>query len=325
MGHPLEHRLSRCDLRAWLPTDRQSLRDQADDARVARWMKPVFPNPYLDGDAEAWLAFAGPGGPGAACHAAIVVEGLAVGGIGFVAGEGAFAGQADLGYWLGRSFWGRGLMTEVVTAVASRLLAKGGFRCLQAMVAGDNLASVRVLERAGFQFEGRSRSGFVRDGQVQDRLQYGRLDTDRSLSREGGARLSVRGQGVDEPWLRTEPALQPILRELRELEPLFHAAAAMATPRHFEDLVAPDFWEIGASGRCYSRDFALCALRDRASVPDDARWQVSDEQVHALANGLVLLSYTLRQPGRVTRRATVWRRGAGGWQAVFHQGTPVPG
>jgi hypothetical protein len=42
-----------------------------------------------------------------------------------------------------------------------------------------------------------------------------------------------------------------------------------------------------------------------------------------VAPGNYLLTYTLRQPGRVTRRATLWRRTGGGWQAIYHQGTVV--
>ena len=50
---------------------------------------------------------------------------------------------------------------------------------------------------------------------------------------------------------------------------------------------------------------------------------MSELHVAEIAPDTFVLTYTLRQPGRVTRRATVWRRRAGRWQAVFHQGTVV--
>ncbi len=126
-----------------------------------------------------------------------------------------------------------------------------------------------------------------------------------------------------EPNLVVAPGLQPILNELMALEPLFHAAATGATPRLFEELVAPEFWEVGASGRRYSREFALSVLNSRARDPSEHEWQTSDFHVMEVAPCNYLPTYTLRQPGRVTRRATLWRRTGGGWQAVYHQGTVV--
>lgn len=126
-----------------------------------------------------------------------------------------------------------------------------------------------------------------------------------------------------EPQLAIPPHLASVLEELRRLEPLFHALAPGATERHFEDLVAPEFWEVGASGRRYSRDFVLQVLRERQHDPQEALWETSGFHVGALGPDHYLLTYTLRQPGRLTRRATIWRRLDGTWKAVYHQGTVV--
>lgn len=121
--------------------------------------------------------------------------------------------------------------------------------------------------------------------------------------------------------LSTPDPLQPLLAELRGMEDRFHAASHVATPEDFGRLVAPDFWEIGASGRRYSRAFCLEVLAQRAATPPEAAWVTRDWHVRALGPDHCLLTYTLEQPGRITLRSTVWRRTAGGWQAVFHQGT----
>ncbi len=126
-----------------------------------------------------------------------------------------------------------------------------------------------------------------------------------------------------EPRLIVPASLIPVLDELKALEPLFHAAARDATPQKFEDLVAPEFWEIGASGRRYSREFALGVLSERQREPAAEEWQTNEFHVSEIAPGNYLLTYTLRQPGRVTRRATLWRKQGERWQAVFHQGTVV--
>ena len=123
------------------------------------------------------------------------------------------------------------------------------------------------------------------------------------------------------PELDMPEDLQPLLAELRVMEDRFHAASHVATPEDFGRIVAPDFWEIGASGKRYSRAFCLEVLSQRAAKPPEEAWITRDWQVRALGPDHALLTYTLEQPGRVTLRSTVWRRTADGWQAVFHQGT----
>ena len=126
------------------------------------------------------------------------------------------------------------------------------------------------------------------------------------------------------PFFTTDPALAPILDELRPLEPIFHtpnfglesAAAARRT--------ASGYWEVGASGRRYSRDFILQMLAD--SPPIDAitaRWRASGFGLRQLSPDTYLLTYSLRQSERLTRRSTLWQRTPTGWQILFHQGTIV--
>jgi hypothetical protein len=84
-----------------------------------------------------------------------------------------------------------------------------------------------------------------------------------------------------------------------------------------------EFWEVGASGRRYSREYVLEVLEERWRNPQEEHWQTSDFRCAAIAENNYLLTYTLRQIDRVTRRATIWRRTRSGWKIVFHQGTVV--
>jgi len=88
-------------------------------------------------------------------------------------------------------------------------------------------------------------------------------------------------------------------------------------------MTSPDFWEVGASGRRYSREYVLDILEERVASPPDDAWQIEDFHCAEIANANYLVTYTLNQGLRVTRRATIWRRAADGWQAVYHQGTVV--
>lgn len=88
--------------------------------------------------------------------------------------------------------------------------------------------------------------------------------------------------------------------------------------------MAPDYWEVGASGSRYSRDFILELLAQRPFVDAETEgWTCSDFGLRALGNGTYLLTYTLDQKGRITRRATVWQRMNGVWRILYHQGTMV--
>jgi hypothetical protein len=126
-----------------------------------------------------------------------------------------------------------------------------------------------------------------------------------------------------EPQLTLAPHLVPLLDELRSLEDLYHAAYPDATPQDFDRLVDPGFWEVGATGRLYNRAFARQVLADRHGRPDPATWVTDDHHLQEAGPGVYLLTYRLRQPSRVTRRLTVWRREGDGWLALYHQGTVV--
>lgn len=129
------------------------------------------------------------------------------------------------------------------------------------------------------------------------------------------------------PWLSTEARLREILEDLRGREPIFHRPELGTTRADFETMTEADFWEVGASGRRYSRDHVLDVLEDRHQVAShlalEDTWEVIDFACKELGSDTYLLTYTLLQGQRKTRRATVWRRSAAGWKILFHQGTVV--
>jgi hypothetical protein len=125
-------------------------------------------------------------------------------------------------------------------------------------------------------------------------------------------------------FFTTAPALLPILDELRPLEPIFHTPEFGLEPADFDRRTAPDYWEVGASGRRYSREFILQMLADAPPVnAATARWRASGHALRQLGPDTYLLTYSLRQGERLTRRSTIWRRSPQGWQILFHQGTIV--
>ena len=127
-----------------------------------------------------------------------------------------------------------------------------------------------------------------------------------------------------EPDLATPLHLQDVLDELRRREPIFHHPGFGTSRADYMRMTVDDFWEIGASGQRYSRGFVLDVLEARLKNPvNESGWQSRDFHVRELAPNVYLLTYTLRQGERLTRRSTIWQRADGDWQIVFHQGTVV--
>jgi hypothetical protein len=127
-----------------------------------------------------------------------------------------------------------------------------------------------------------------------------------------------------EPNLITDPELSDVLEELARRGPIFHRPDFGETREDFERMTEAAFWEVGASGRRYSREYVLDELESRHANPSEDEWQAREfhcSEIAAADN--YLLTYTLIQGERVTRRSTIWRRTAQGWKIVYHQGTVV--
>ncbi|MEO7230711.1 MAG: DUF4440 domain-containing protein [Candidatus Limnocylindrales bacterium] len=124
----------------------------------------------------------------------------------------------------------------------------------------------------------------------------------------------------------TEARLDDVLSELQRREPIFHRPEMGTSRADFDAMTEPDFWEVGASGRIYSREAVWATLQQRYADPDywatDA-WEATDFRCREAAPQTYLVTYTLRQGERVTRRMTIWRRAGDVWQIVYHQGTLV--
>ena len=127
-----------------------------------------------------------------------------------------------------------------------------------------------------------------------------------------------------EPKLETAPELTNILAELSRLEPIFHWPPADKSRAALEKMTVDDFWETGASGRRYAREFVVEVLEQRQAKPEPDVWETSEFYCRQLAEGVFLLTYTLLQDKtRLTRRATIWLKAEDGWKIVYHQGTVV--
>lgn len=159
-----------CVLRPWVPADKASLITNANNRNVWRNLADVFPHPYTEADADAWFRIAS--SPDRSIKLAIDLNGVAIGGIGARAGDGIFVRTAHFGYWLGETFWGRGIATAAGRALLDYLKADARFVRLEAPVFEWNPSSMRVLEKLGFERVAVLRNSVTKDGQLIDSVLY---------------------------------------------------------------------------------------------------------------------------------------------------------
>ncbi len=157
-------------LREWQLGDVESLVRHANDPEVSRRLGHRFPYPYTDEDACIFISQA-LHLPGEKCYA-IEVNGEASGGIGVHPGEGVESRSAELGYWLGRAYWGEGIVSAAVSALVPHALRELLLYRLHARVFADNLASMRVLEKSGFVREAILRKLVFKHDKLMDMVIY---------------------------------------------------------------------------------------------------------------------------------------------------------
>src|SRR5690606_15556735 len=102
----------------------------------------------------------------------IEVDGEAAGGIGIEPGEGVYARTARFGYWLAEPHWGKGIMSDAARATVEYVLAHFDLVRLEASVYEWNPASMRVLEKCGFEREAVLRRRICKDGRIADEYLY---------------------------------------------------------------------------------------------------------------------------------------------------------
>lgn len=164
-------------LRPWRTSDLDDLVLAANNPNVARTLRDLFPHPYTRADAETWLARAARTDE-PDIKLCIEVDGRAAGGIGIHPQKDVNRVTAELGYWLGEPFWGRGIMTQVVRAVVAQAFARLPLERIEAFAFANNPASPRVLEKAGFTREGYLRRNVIKHGEVLDSFLYAILRTE---------------------------------------------------------------------------------------------------------------------------------------------------
>ena len=160
-------------LREFSPKDASALVELLNNHRVTRYLSSRLPFPYSDEDADWWIST----GSKNDIIRAITVEEQLVGCVGSEMGTYDESKTAEIGYWIGEPFWGAGYATQAVKALTNMVFSETEIVRIYAPVFSPNLASMRVLEKCGYECEGIFRKGCYKDGQFYDKHIYARISS----------------------------------------------------------------------------------------------------------------------------------------------------
>ncbi|MBI3135146.1 MAG: GNAT family N-acetyltransferase [Bacteroidetes bacterium] len=156
-------------LRPWTKQDLNTLVNYANNPNIAGNMTDGFPHPYTPEKGEAFLRMA----MQEPIHIfAIDLKGEAIGGIGIHPQNDIHKKNAELGYWLAKPFWGKGIIVEAIRQIIPIAFKQYDINRIFARPFGTNLASQRVLEKSGFKLEARFEKTLFKNGVFVDELVY---------------------------------------------------------------------------------------------------------------------------------------------------------
>jgi RimJ/RimL family protein N-acetyltransferase len=161
-----------CIIRKWRLTDASNLAVNLSNKKVQDNLRDGLPYPYTVKDAEEYIAAMINSDPDKTFAFAIVLDNKVIGSIGVFRCENIHNRTAELGYYIGEPYWGKGIMTSAVQQACEYVFAHSDILRIFAEPFSYNIASCRVLEKAGFQFEGLLRKNAFKNEEIVDMKMY---------------------------------------------------------------------------------------------------------------------------------------------------------
>ncbi len=157
-------------LRPWRPDDIDDLIFHGNNPRVAAFMTDQFPHPYTREAAVQFIDKTTQHIPSQVF--AITIDDKAIGGIGIFPQNDISRKNAEIGYWLGETFWNNGIITKCITKIVSYGFLTFDIDRIFARPFGTNIASQKALEKCGFVLEGRFHNTWIKNNERFDELVY---------------------------------------------------------------------------------------------------------------------------------------------------------
>ena len=167
-----------CKIRKWELSDAAALAAALSNKKVQDNLRDGLPYPYTEQDGTDYISAMLLADENDTFAFAITVDTKVVGSIGIFRQGNIHRQTAELGYYIAEEYWGKGIMTEAVKQICEYVFDKSDIIRIYAEPFSYNVASCRVLEKAGFQYEGTLRSNAVKNGKVIDMKMYSLLKTE---------------------------------------------------------------------------------------------------------------------------------------------------
>lgn len=167
-----------CRIRKWELSDATDLAAALSNKKIQDNLRDGLPYPYTEQDGTDYISAMLSADENEIFAFAITVDEKLVGSIGIFRQGNIHRQTAELGYYIAEEYWGRGIMTEAVRQICAYVFEKSDIIRIYAEPFAYNTASCRVLEKAGFQYEGTLRSNAVKNGEVIDMKMYSLLKTE---------------------------------------------------------------------------------------------------------------------------------------------------
>jgi len=157
-------------LRDYIETDLDTLVSLADNENVSRYLIDTFPYPYTKKDGEYWIEKGCK--ENGSITKVVLYENEFVGSVGITPQTGWKSHSAEIGYWIGEKFWRKGFAAEALNIMTNDAFGKYEFKKLSAGVLEPNIASMKMLEKCGYEIEGVLRNDVLKNGQYYDIHHY---------------------------------------------------------------------------------------------------------------------------------------------------------
>lgn len=167
-----------CKIKKWELTDAGDLARVLSNTKVQDNLRDGLPYPYTEKDGTDYISSMLSADENETFAFAIASDNKVIGSIGVFRQENIHRQTAELGYCIAEEYWGKGIMTDAVKQVCKYIFDKSDIIRIYAEPFAYNTASCRVLEKAGFQYEGTLRSNAVKNGKIIDMKMYSLLKTE---------------------------------------------------------------------------------------------------------------------------------------------------
>ena len=171
-----------CGIRKWRASDAGDLAAALSNRKVLDNLRDGLPYPYTENDAADFIETMLSADPDSTFAFAITVDDKAIGSIGVFRQGNIHRLTAEMGYYISEEYWGNGIMTDVVLQTCDYVFSNSDIIRIYAEPFAHNAASCRVLEKAGFQFEGVLRSNAVKNGRIIDMKMYSKIKGEQQMN-----------------------------------------------------------------------------------------------------------------------------------------------